>query len=171
MKGYKHIYTGNGKGKTTAAIGLAVRASGAGKKVFIAQFIKGRSSSEVVAISGYLPNITIKLFGRENFILREPEEEDFIITKNGFKEVVTHVFSRYYDMVVLDEIFIALHYKLITEQTLTSFLQTAPDNMEIVMTGRNASQKFIDMADLVTEMKDIKHYFKNGLHAREGIEY
>ncbi len=171
MKGYKHIYTGNGKGKTTAAIGLAIRASGAGKKVFIAQFTKGRSSSEVVAISGHLPNITIKLFGRENFILREPEEEDFIITQNGFKEVVTQVFSRYYDMVILDEIFIALHYNLITEQALTSFLQTLPDNIEIVMTGRNASQKFIDMADLVTEMKDIKHYFNKGINAREGIEY
>ncbi len=171
MKGFTQIYTGNGKGKTTAAIGLAIRASGAGKKIFIAQFTKGRGSSEVNVISDYIPNITIKQFGRENFILREPEEEDHILTQKGFKEVVAQVFSRYYEMVVLDEIFIALQYGLITEQALVSFLQTAPDNVEIILTGRNAPQKIIDMADLVTEMKEVKHYFENGIQAREGIEY
>lgn len=171
MKGFTQIYTGNGKGKTTAAIGLAIRASGAGKKIFIAQFTKGRGSSEVNVISDHIPNITIKQFGRENFILREPEEEDYILTQKGFKEVVAQVFSRYYEVVVLDEIFIALQYGLITEQTLISFLQTAPDNVEIILTGRNAPQKIIDMADLVTEMKEVKHYFENGIQAREGIEY
>jgi cob(I)alamin adenosyltransferase len=171
MKGYIQVYTGNGKGKTTAAIGLSVRAVGAGKKVFFAQFVKGQLYSEVKAIQQYLPNITIQQYGLDCFIYNTPTAEDIAIARKGFEEVATIIRSGEYDVVVLDEANIAIYYQLFTVEELIDLLQQKPEQTEIIITGRNASEKLIAFADLVTEMKEIKHYYTQGIKARKGIEH
>lgn len=165
-----HIYTGNGKGKTTAAMGLALRAAGAGKNVFIAQFVKGMHYSELEALEKH-ENITIKQFGRSCFIEQEPVIEDILAAQTGFAEVKELIIHGTYNVMILDEIFIALYYKLIKSEELLSFIKSKPEDVELVMTGRYAQDMFIQIADLVTEMKEIKHYFNNGIKARLGIEY
>ncbi|MFO7852379.1 MAG: cob(I)yrinic acid a,c-diamide adenosyltransferase [Bacteroidota bacterium] len=171
MKGYIQVYTGNGKGKTTAAFGLALRAAGAGKKVFIAQFVKGRDYAETDAFSAYLPQITLKQYGRECFIVKEPDEEDIKAARRGLAEAEKIITGGKYDIVVLDEANIALYYKLFTWNELKEILKKKKEGTEIVITGRYAPQELIDMADLVTEMKEVKHYYTKGVKARKGIEY
>lgn len=171
MKGYIQVYTGNGKGKTTAALGLALRATGAGKKVFIAQFVKGRKYSETEALKKYLPHVAIKQYGRGCFIVREPEKEDIKAAQRGLEEVRKIISEGKYDMVVLDEANIAIHYKLYTVNELIDVLDNRKEETEIIITGRYAPQILIEKADLVTEMKEIKHYYSSGIQAREGFEY
>jgi cob(I)alamin adenosyltransferase len=171
MKGYIQIYTGNGKGKTTAAIGLSVRAVGAGKKVFFAQFVKGRIYSEVKAIQSLLPSITIKQYGLEYFIYKNPTQADIDKAREGFAEVSEVIASGQYDVVVLDEANIAIYYHLFTVEELIGVLRKKPDETEIIITGRYAPLELIEFADLVTEMQEIKHYYKKGIEAREGIEF
>lgn len=171
MKGYIQVYTGNGKGKTTAALGLALRAVGAGKKVYFAQFVKGKLYSEIAAINRYIPEITIKQYGRDCFIVNEPTSEDIQAAKEGLEEVRAVIRSGQYDVVVLDEATIALHYKLFSTEELIAVLQEKPEETEIVVTGRYAPPELIELADLVTEMKEIKHYYTKGILARKGIEY
>lgn len=171
MKGYIHVYTGNGKGKTTAALGLALRAVGAGKKVFFAQFVKGKIYSEIAAVNRYIPEITVKQYGRGCFIMNEPTLEDIQAAKEGLEEVRAVIRSEQYDVVVLDEATIALHYKLFSVEELIAVLQEKPEETEIVITGRYAPGELIRLADLVTEMKEIKHYYTKGIPARKGIEY
>ncbi|RLD10829.1 MAG: cob(I)yrinic acid a,c-diamide adenosyltransferase [Chlamydiae bacterium] len=170
MKGYIQVYTGNGKGKTTAALGLALRASGAGLKVYFAQFIKGMDYSELYSVKRLSDNITLKQYGRECFIYKEPDEEDFKVARNGFSEVTKIIAEGKYDIVVLDEINIAIYYKLISVEEVLELLDNKPENVELVLTGRNVDKKIIERADLVTEMKEIKHYYQKGIHARKGIE-
>jgi cob(I)alamin adenosyltransferase len=165
-----HIYTGNGKGKTTAALGLALRAAGAGKNVFIAQFVKGMHYSELDSLEKH-ENISIKQYGRSCFIEQEPLIEDILAAQAGFSDVKEIIIQGTYDVVILDEIFIALYYKLIKSEDLVTFIKSKPENVELIMTGRYATEVFIKMADLVTEMKDIKHYYNNGISARLGIEF
>lgn len=171
MKGYIHVYTGNGKGKTTAALGLALRAVGAGKKVYFAQFVKGKIYSEIAAINRYIPEITVKQYGRGCFIVDEPTSEDIQAAKEGLEEVGAVIRSGKYDVVVLDEATIALHYKLFSVEELIAVLREKPEETEIVITGRYAPGDLIEIADLVTEMKEIKHYYTKGIPARKGIEY
>jgi len=171
MKGYLHIYTGNGKGKTTAAFGLAMRALGASKKVFIAQFVKGKMYSEIKTAQRYLPSIVIKQYGLGCFIEQTPTQEDIRAAKNGLEEVTHIILSEKYDMVILDEIFIALFFQLFTVEEVLEIIKTKPRKLELILTGRYAPQEIIDLADLVTEMKEIKHYYNQGIEAREGIEY
>jgi len=171
MKGYIHVYTGNGKGKTTAALGLALRAAGAGKKVFIAQFVKGREYSEIRALKRYLPQVKIKQYGRDCFIIKDPEEEDISLARKGLSEVEKIVTEGRYDIIILDEATIAIYYKLFTHDELASVLKKKKEDTEVIITGRNASRELIDMADLVTEMREVKHYYTGGIEAREGIEY
>lgn len=171
MKGYIHIYTGNGKGKTTAAIGLAVRAAGAGKKVFIGQFVKGKMYSEIKIIQSSIANITIKQYGRSCFIEREPEQDDIDAALNGLKEMTDIVASAKFDMVIFDEATIALFYKLFSVNMLLDVIKSKPLETEIIVTGRYAPDELIEIADLVTEMKEIKHYYNEGIEAREGIEF
>lgn len=168
--GKVQIYTGNGKGKTTAALGLSLRAAGAEKKVFIAQFVKGSRYSELFSLQKH-ENITIKQYGRDGFIENEPVIEDILKAQSGFDEVKEFVSKEIYDMIVLDEIFIALYYKLIKSEDLMSLIETKPHNLELILTGRYAPDSYIEVADLVTEMKEIKHYYNVGLGARKGIEY
>lgn len=168
-KGYMHIYTGNGKGKTTASFGLALRALCAGKKVYIGQFVKGMKYSEVKA-QDYFENLEIHQFGKSCFIKREPTEEDILLAKKGLEESIKALSSGKYDVVVLDELNIALYFKLFTVEEVIDALNKRLLSVEVVITGRYAPEELIKMADLVTEMKEIKHYYQKGVLARKGIE-
>jgi cob(I)alamin adenosyltransferase len=169
-KGYIQVYTGNGKGKTTAALGLALRSVGAGKKVFMGQFVKGMHYSELDAIKNYLTDIEIKQYGLDCFIVNKPEEKDIIVAKEGLDEMENIILSGNYDIVIMDELNIALYYKLFDVKKVLDILKRKPDHVEIVITGRYAPEPIIEIADLVTEMKEIKHYYRQGVEARKGIE-
>ncbi len=169
-KGCVQIYTGNGKGKTTAALGLALRAAGAGLRVFIGQFAKGSLCSEHAAIAKFAPGITFRQYGKECFIRRNPDDDDLRLAQKGFSEIRKIVASRKYDLVVLDEITIANKYGLVTVDDVLDLMKSKPATVELVLTGRNADKRLIKAADLVTEMKEVKHYYKTGLPARVGIE-
>ena len=171
MKGFVHVYTGNGKGKTTAAFGLALRAEGAGMKVFIGQFVKGKSYNENIAIARCLKNITIKQYGLDCFIVNAPTKDDIEAAKQGFKEVLEIVRNGKHDLVIMDEVNIALYYNLIDIDELIKVIQNKPDHIELVLTGRYAPTEIIEVADLVTEMNEVKHYYQQGIEARKGIEY
>ena len=170
MKGYIQIYTGNGKGKTTAAFGLALRAVGAGKKVFFAQFAKGQIYAEVKAIRQFIPSVEIRQYGLASFIHNTPTQADIETARTGFREVADIIISGKYDIVVLDEANIAIYYGLFTAGELIEVLRQKPDETEIILTGRYAAPELIEIADLVTEMQEIKHYYTKGVHARPGIE-
>ncbi len=171
MKGYIQVYTGNGKGKTTAALGLALRAAGAGKKVFIAQFVKGKKYAETEALSRCFPDVIVRQYGRGCFIIKEPVQEDMKAARRGLAEVEKIISEGKYDMIVLDEANIAIYYKLFSIDELTDLLKKKKEETEIIITGRYAPRELIDHADLVTEMKEVKHYFEKGVKARKGIEY
>ena len=170
MKGYVHIYTGDGKGKTTAALGLALRAAGAGLKVFFAQFLKSGTYSELKALERFSDLIKVRQYGRGCFISGMPEKEDIEYAKKGLNEVKEIISSGKYDLVVLDEINIAVYFGLISLDELLEVIRQRPAHVELVLTGRRADPKLIEEADLVTEMKEIKHYYKKGVVARLGIE-
>lgn len=170
MKGYIQIYTGNGKGKTTAALGLALRAAGAGRKVFIAQFVKGQIYSEVKAIRQLLPMVEIRQYGLNSFIHNEPAQADIDAARKGLKEVSGIIMSGEYDIIVLDEANIAIYYKLFSAMELLEVLKHKPAETEIIITGRYAALELMETADLVTEMQEIKHYYTRGVEARAGIE-
>ncbi len=169
-KGYVHVYTGNGKGKTTAALGLAVRAVCAGKKVFFGQFIKGMEYSELKCIE-FINNLKIEQFGRRCFIYEAPTEEDILAARRGLEKVKNVLKSGEYDVVVLDELNIALYFKLFTVEEAVEAINNRADNVEVVVTGRYAPQEIVNIADLATEMKEIKHYYTKGIEARKGIEF
>lgn len=169
-KGLVHIYTGNGKGKTTAALGLAVRAIGAGKKVFIGQFVKGMPYAELISLNLF-ENITIKQFGRDCFINKKPQKEDYIAANEGLNYVKSIIKNDVYDIIILDEIFIALYFKLISFNDVKNLITFKNIKVELILTGRYAPEKLYELADLVTEMKEIKHYYNKGINARKGIEF
>jgi cob(I)alamin adenosyltransferase len=170
IKGTIQLFTGNGKGKTTAALGAAIRAAGAGKTVFIGQFVKGMHYSELESLK-LIPQIQVQQFGLDCFIKNKPTQKDIDAAQKGFEEVSQIIRNNSYDMVILDEICIALHYKLIQTEVLYELLGEKPDNMEVILTGRYAPKELIKSADLVTEMKEIKHYYNKGIQARKGIEF
>jgi len=170
MKGFIQVYTGDGKGKTTAALGLSLRAAGAGLKVYIGQFMKEGRFSELKALENFKQNIIIEQFGRTRFIGKKIEEQDKQAAEQGLKRVREVINSGGYDLVVLDEINIALHYGLFGNREVIDMLEKRKKGVEVVLTGRNAPKAIIACADLVTEMRKIKHYYDHGLNAREGIE-
>ncbi len=170
MKGFIHLYTGNGKGKTTAALGLALRAVGAGKRVFIAQFVKGMHYAELDALKRF-PEIELKQYGLDCFIENQPTEKDILAARKGLEEVTVMVLGNRYDVIILDEVCIALYYHLFETEELTSILLKKPEAMEIILTGRYAPPELFEISDLVTEMKEIKHYYSKGVLARKGIEF
>jgi cob(I)alamin adenosyltransferase len=170
MKGYVQVYTGNGKGKTTAALGLALRASGAGLKVFFAQFAKGMKAGEIIALERLADHITVRQYGAETFIIGTPKEEDITAARKGLIEAREAMLSGNYQVVILDEANIATYFNLFPVEDLLDLIRVKPDGVELVITGRLADQRIIDAADLVTEMKEIKHYYIAGVPAREGIE-
>lgn len=171
MYGQVHVYTGNGKGKTTAALGLALRAVGAGRKVFFAQFVKGKSYSEIDFVQKFIPGITIKQFGLGCFIVSEPTLQDINAARKGLAEVLSIIKSGKYNVVVLDEANIAIYYNLFSVDELIDAISFRNEETEIIITGRYAPDKLIRMADLVTDMKEVKHYYAKGIEARKGIEY
>jgi cob(I)alamin adenosyltransferase len=170
MKGYVQVYTGNGKGKTTAALGLALRATGAGLKVFFIQFMKGMESSEQVALEKLGDLITLKRYGAPSFIMDVPSQEDIASAYEGLAEAKQAMLSGKYQVIVLDEANVAVQYNLFSVEILLDLMRAKPDDVELIITGRNAHQMIIEAADLVTEMKEIKHYYQKGIPARIGIE-
>jgi cob(I)alamin adenosyltransferase len=169
-QGYIQVYTGDGKGKTTAAFGLTLRAAGAGLRVWIAQFVKGYEYSEHTALKRLEDLRTIKQYGRSCFIQSKPEPEDIQLARTGLEEAEKVIISGEYQVVILDEACIAIHFKLFTTEELLKVINKRLPNCEIIITGRNASSELIDAADLVTEMKEVKHYYTKGVQARKGIE-
>ncbi len=169
MSGYIQIYTGNGKGKTTAALGLTLRAVGAGKTVFFGQFVKGQVYSEIKALQQF-PAVQVKQYGLDCFIRHEPTQPDIQAAREGLREISEIIVSGKYDIIVLDEASIALYYNLFTVEELISVLKQKPEETEIIITGRYAPPQLIEIAALVTEMKEIKHYYRQGVMARVGIE-
>jgi len=170
MNGYIQVYTGNGKGKTTASIGLCIRAAGSGKKVLIAQFIKKGEYSEIKALQYFNDLVTIKQYGLGSFIKKKPTDEEIAVSEKGLKEIKKILATNEYDVVILDEANVAVTCGLFTIKRLLDIVDAKRNNVELVITGRGASEELIKRADLVTEMKEIKHYFQKGVTAREGIE-
>lgn len=170
MEGKIHVYTGDGKGKTTAALGLSIRAAGAGLRVFIAQFIKADEYSEIKALKRFSDLITVEQFGLGGFIGKTPSSGDIEAAQKGVARVMEIISSGKYDVVVLDEANIAVRYNLISEQDLLDMIDAKSKNSELVITGRDATSKIMDRADLVTQMNAVKHYFQHGVQARVGIE-
>ena len=170
MKGYVQVYTGDGKGKTTAAIGLSVRAIGAGLRVFLAQFVNGMVYSELKSLERFSPQLIVKQYGRAQFVHNKPTEEDIAAARAGYEEVRKIVTSGKYDLVILDEANIAVHFKMLSVEDLLRIIDEKPESVELIFTGRNADPRLIEKADVVTEMKEVKHYYKKGVTARPGLE-
>lgn len=168
--GYIQVYTGNGKGKTTAALGLALRAAGAGLRVFIAQFIKKKRCSEHRSLERFQDLITLKQYGRGFFLKRKPTSSDVQAAKAGYEEIREIIMSKRYDVVILDEANVATRYGLFSVDDLLDLMASKPKSVELVVTGRYADDRVIGKADLVTEMREIKHYKSMGVKARVGIE-
>ncbi|MBS7620783.1 cob(I)yrinic acid a,c-diamide adenosyltransferase [Candidatus Bathyarchaeota archaeon] len=171
-RGLVQVYTGNGKGKTSAAFGLALRAVGRGLKVYIIQFIKGGFDYGELYVVNRLPNLTLKAFGKGKFVTQQPpSKEDVKLAEEAFKLAEEIIKSGEYDLVILDEINVALNLKLISLEKVLELIKSKPKHVELVLTGRYAPKEIIDVADLVTEMREVKHPFKRGCQAREGIEF
>lgn len=168
-KGYIHVYTGNGKGKTTAAFGLAVRALCAGKSVYIGQFVKSMRYNET-KIGQLFDQVKIEQLGRGCFIGKDPEAIDIRMARDGLTRCATLLESGEYDVVILDELTIALHFGLLTIDAVLNALNRRHPAVEVVVTGRYAPQELIDATDLVTEMREIKHYYTQGVLSRDGID-
>ncbi|HDM36444.1 MAG TPA: cob(I)yrinic acid a,c-diamide adenosyltransferase [Candidatus Syntrophoarchaeum butanivorans] len=172
-KGYVHVYTGNGKGKTTAALGLAFRAVGHGFKVHIIQFIKAIKKKEyygeLVAAEAH-HNLTIAQFG-VGFLGTHSADVDKAVANQALRYAKEVIASRKYDLIILDEINIAIHYRLIDMDEVIEMIKNKPEELELVLTGRYAPPEIMDLADYVTEMRLIKHPYLNNVKSRAGIEY
>jgi len=170
MKGYIQVYTGNGKGKTTAALGLAIRAAGAGLKVFIAQFIKMGEYSEIKALERFNDLITVEQFGTGRFIKGKPSASDIDAARKGLERIKAVFVSNQHNVVIMEEANVAAKLGLLSIEDMLEIMAEKPENVELVITGRGADSRIIEKADLVTEMKEVKHYFQKGVKARIGIE-
>jgi cob(I)alamin adenosyltransferase len=169
-KGYIHIYTGDGKGKTTAAIGLAIRAAGYGMKTYIGQFMKGQHYGELTALRDH-PFITIEQYGDIACVHREEiTQKHMDQAQQGLKQARKAMHSHRYDIIILDEINVAVWFDLIKAEEVLELLNERPKNVEFILTGRHAPEAFLEMADLVSDVKEIKHYYNRGVKARTGIE-
>ena len=168
--GYIQIYTGDGKGKTTAALGLCLRACGAGFKVFLGQFMKSGEYSEIKALSRFSDLITVRQYGLGRFVKGLPTDEEIRAARKGLKEVSEAVESGLFDVVILEEANVASAIGLFSVDELLALMAKKPLGVELVLTGRNAHPRLIEAADLVTEMKAVKHYYDRGVTARVGIE-
>jgi cob(I)alamin adenosyltransferase len=170
-RGLVQIFTGDGKGKTSAAIGAVIRALGHGLKVYIGFFMKGRPSGERDILSR-LPNVTMERFGGGGFVDRANiKAEEREQAKRGLAAASKAMLSGNYDLVVLDEINLAVAWKLVERDEVLKLIDNKPEGVELILTGRQADSKLIQSADLVTEMLKIKHPYDEGVRAREGIEY
>jgi len=171
-RGLIQVYAGLGKGKTTAALGLALRAAGHGLKVYIIQFMKGWPDyGELVSVKK-LPNITLRQFGRPEFVDKDnPDPEDIRQAHQALEHARQVILGDQYDIVILDEVNVALDFGLIGLVEVLGLLDAKPEKVELVLTGRHAHPEVVKRADLVTEMLDIKHPYAGGMRGRKGIEY
>ena len=172
QQGYVQIYTGNGKGKSTAAIGQAVRAAGFGLKTYIVQFMKEFPYNELNSLKHLSEWITIEQFGGDEFVYKKelPGTSELITARKGLQAATEKMLSGNYDLVILDESIVALYFKLIKTEDLIELISKKPANVELILTGRYCPVELIELADLVTEMKEIKHYYQKGIKSRSGIE-
>lgn len=172
------IYTGNGKGKTTAALGLILRAAGSGLRVYLGQFIKSMEYHEIGILRSRFPEVTVELYGDEGCIVdRDPDPRDIRAAMDGLSRARAALGSGLYDLVVLDEIFIPMYFKILSEDDVLSMLREWREkekaggfHTELVLTGRYAPESILAQADLITEMKEVRHYYEKGIEARDGIE-
>jgi cob(I)alamin adenosyltransferase len=172
MKGMIHVYTGDGKGKTTAALGLGMRAAGHGKKVLMVQFMKGRTNYGELESAKRVPGFCIVQFGRPDFVDRKnPDPRDIEGAGEALSYALEAAKLRSCDLLILDELNVALDFGLVSLGEVKDFLAEKPEKMEIVITGRNAHPDIIELADLVTEMREVRHYYRKGVQARQGIEH
>lgn len=170
-RGYVQLYTGNGKGKTTAALGAALRALGHGKRVAVIQFMKGRFYGEIAAIER-LEGLSIEQHGRDEFVDAEnPDPIDRELARTGWSRAKELALDPAIDMLILDEINVAVAFGLIDLSEVIAFVKSKPKHLELILTGRYAPPELIEAADTVTEMKEIKHHYSAGIASREGIEY
>ena len=173
MFGLIHIYCGDGKGKTTAAVGLAVRCAGRGNKVLLVQFLKSRDSGELYSLAK-LPDIEVmrgKKSKKFTFQMNEEEKHALLIEHNKmFEQVLAKIKNGGYSLLILDEVIGALNAKVFEMPKLIEFLRHKPENLEVVLTGRNPAPELVEIADYVSEMRKVKHPMDKGIMAREGIE-
>lgn len=170
-KGYVHVYTGNGKGKTTAALGLAFRAMGAGMRTYVGQFMKGQFYHELESVKKVSPSIVIEQYGHPDFCVPGRTcPEDRRLAAEGLEKIRYAISSGDYDIVVMDEINTALYFELLPPADILDVIKNKPKELELVLTGRYARDDIIAAADLVTEMREVKHYFEQGVTSRPGIE-
>lgn len=171
-KGFIQIYTGNGKGKTTAAIGQAVRAAGFGLKSYIAQFMKEFPYNEHKGLKYLSEWITIEQFAGDEFVYKKepPGKKEKDKARRGLATAKAKMLSGKYDLIILDEVCVSIYYGLFSDEEILTFMKQKPENIELILTGRYCPDKLLDKADLVTEMKEIKHYYQEGITARRGIE-
>ena len=170
-KGFVHIYTGNGKGKTTAAIGLGIRATGEGLKVYMIQFMKGRRYSEIDALEN-IKDFNVIQFGRDEFVSKEnPEQIDIDLARKGFEHAKEIIKNGEHDLIILDEINVAVDFKLIPLKDVLKLMDEKPEKVEIVLTGRYVHPDMVKQADLVSEILEIKHPYQNGIQSRKGIDW
>jgi cob(I)alamin adenosyltransferase len=166
------VITGNGKGKTTAAFGQALRAIGQGYKVCVIQFMKGMKYGEVLAVEQHLPEITMFQFGLESFVMRDnPAPIDIKLARQGFAKAQEVINSKKYNMVILDELNVVADFQLIPEQDILDLIRNKPPELDLLLTGRYASDKIIALADTVSEVMEVKHHYNLGIKGRAGIEY
>jgi len=170
-RGFTQVYTGNGKGKTTAAIGLSIRAAGAGLKVCLCQFLKGKRCSEHVLLDNLSDLIEYHQYGKKTFLIGKPTKTDLEMINKGLNFVRRTVNTSQYDVLILDEILSAVDIDLVSMNEVIDIIKNKNNNVELILTGRNAPQKLLKHVNLVTEMKQIKHYFNQGITARKGIEF
>ena len=172
MNRYIQIYTGDGKGKTTAAIGQAIRAAGEGFKTLIIMFMKDYPYNEIKALKRFDELITVEQYGNDEFVLnnRPPSKEEKKTVQKGLKRAYVAIVKREYDIVVLDEACVSAYFGLFSAEDVIPLLTEKPDDVEVILTGRYCPESWIEKADLVTEMKEIKHYYKKGILARRGFE-
>ncbi len=171
-KGFVQIYTGNGKGKTTAAIGQAVRAAGYGLKTYIAQFMKEYPYNELNSLKHLKDWITIEQFCGDDFVYRKelPDKTEIDKARRGLAKAKAKMLSGNFDIIILDEICVSIYFGLFNDEEVLTFIKQKPDSVELILTGRYCPDKLLERADLVTEMKEIKHYYQDGVLSRKGIE-
>jgi cob(I)alamin adenosyltransferase len=171
-RGFVQIYTGNGKGKSTAAIGQAVRAAGHGLKTYIAQFMKEFPYSELNSLKHLNKWITIEQFCGDDFVYKKefPDKQELKKAKKGMQIAEEKMLGGEYDIIILDEAIVAVYFKLIRAEDLIELIKKKPKNVELILTGRYCPEELIEVADLATEMKEVKHYYQKGIESRKGIE-
>ncbi len=174
MKGLVHIYTGNGKGKTTAAVGLGFRAWGRGMKVLMVQFLKGMESGELIAAEKLGPTFTVNpgiYLKKFTWSMDDDELKNAAdVQKQQFEYALQESRANKWDLIILDEIMAAIYTGMIPVEEVLAFIQSKPDSLELVLTGRNAPPSLIEAADYVSEIQEVKHPMKKGIGARKGIE-